>query len=216
MLLDPTLTLAFLAFAGLLVLTPGPDMLFVIASGLRHGTRGAVVATLGGATGSLCHATAAAVGVGALIAASPVAFEIVRWAGAGYLVVLGFTALRAALRNGEGAVSTIDGRQEQTLPSVYRQGLVTSLLNPKMSAFYIAVLPQFADPNLGSVGLQMFLLGALHNVLGTVYLIGIGSGAGRIAGVIATGSGKRWLDGVAGVFFLGLAVRLAMQDRPSR
>lgn len=216
MLLDPTLTLAFVAFAGLLVLSPGPDTLFVIASGLRHGSRGAVVASLGGATGSFCHASAAAAGIGVLIAASPVAFDLVRYAGAAYLAFLGMKALWSAVAERRIATATANAPQDESLWSVYRQGLVTSLLNPKMSAFYIAVLPQFTDPRLGSIGLQMFLLGTLHNLLGTVYLIAIGSGAGRVASVIGTGAGKRWLDGIAGVFFLGLAVRLALQDRPTR
>lgn len=216
MLLDPTLTMAFIVFAGLLILSPGPDTLFVMASGMRHGSRGAVAAAFGGATGSLCHATAAAIGIGALIVASPIAFEFVRWAGAGYLLVLGTKALSSAWRNGMAGDAGRITQDAGSLRSVYRQGLVTSLLNPKMSAFYIAVLPQFADPKLGSIGLQMFLLGCLHNVLGTIYLIAIGSGAGRIAGILAANAGKRWLDGIAGGFFIGLAVRLMLQERPSR
>lgn len=216
MLLDPTLTLAYLAFAGLMVISPGPDTLFVIGSGLRHGARGAVAATLGGATGSLFHATAAAIGIGALIAASPLAFEIIRWAGAMYLVVLGAKALQSAW-NGESKETADDPQdQPESLWSVYRQGLVTSLLNPKMSAFYIAVLPQFVNPALDAIGLQLFLLGCLHNLLGTIYLVAIGCGAGKVAGLIGSRNGRRWLDGIAGTFFVGIAVRLMLQERPSR
>lgn len=212
--LDPTLTLAFLAFAGLLIISPGPDTLYVVGSGLRYGSKGAVAATLGGATGSLFHAAVAAVGIGALIAASPIAFEIVRWAGAIYLVVLGLKAVRNALIADAADLTSDQHNRRESLWSVYRQGLVTSLLNPKMSAFYIAVLPQFANPQLGSIGLQIFLLGCLHNLLGTIYLIAIGCGAGKIAARAQSAIARRWLDGIAGAFFIGLAIRLAVQERP--
>lgn len=214
MILDPSLTLAFLAFAGLLIVSPGPDTLFVVANGLRHGQRGALAAALGGAVGSLCHATAAAVGIGALVTASPAIFEAVRWMGAIYLAFLGVKALRNALApQAEHAARSLP---EQSLAAVFRDGIVTSLLNPKMSAFYLAVLPQFANPALGSVGLQMFLLGCIHNILGTIYLVAIGSGAGRAAAMMASTSFRRWLDAAAGTFFVGLAIRLALQERPSR
>lgn len=215
MILDPSLTLAFLAFAGLLIVSPGPDTLFVVANGLRHGHRGALAAALGGAIGSLCHATAAAVGIGALVIASPAIFEAVRWIGAIYLAFLGLKALRNAFAP-TAAEHADASLPEQQLSAVFRDGIVTSLLNPKMSAFYLAVLPQFANPDLGSVGLQMFLLGCIHNVLGTVYLMAIGSGAGRAAAVMSRTSFRRWLNTAAGTFFVGLAIRLALQERPSR
>lgn len=215
-MLDPGLTVAFLAFAGLLIVSPGPDTLIVLANGLRHGPRGAIAAALGGAFGSLIHATAAAIGIGALIMASPLVFEAERWTGALYLAVLGAKALASALKQPPPIPAGKTIELSEKLPDVFRHGVLTSLLNPKMSAFYLAVLPQFANPELGQIGLQMFLLGCIHNTLGTAYLVAIGIGAGRFATYLSRTSFRRWLDAAAGAFFVGLAIRLALQERPSR
>jgi len=214
-LLDPTLLAAFLVVVVAVVVSPGPDTLFVVASGLRHRAAGAVAAALGIASGSLVHALAAALGVSALVAAAPGVFELLRLAGAAYLAWLGLKALRAALRRqtaGEAVARPVESSPGQ----VYRQAVVTNLLNPKVIVFYLALLPQFAAPALGSVGLQMFLLGCIHAGLGGVWLSAVGLGSGAAAGWLARRTFARWLDGIAGVFFLGLALRLALEDRAGR
>lgn len=215
-MLDPTLLAAFLAVVTVVTLSPGPDTVFVVASGLRHRAAGAVAAALGIASGSLVHALAAALGTSALLAAAPWFFELLRLAGAAYLAWLGVKALRAAL------VPALDGAEGAAPPAaasplrVYRQAMVTNLLNPKVIVFYLALLPQFAAPALGAVGLQIFLLGCIHAALATLWLSTVGIGSGAAAGWLVRRACARFLDGIAGTVFLGLALRLALGGRIER
>lgn len=214
MILDPTLTGAYILLATALAVAPGPDVLFVVANGMRHRARGAIASALGIGVGSLGHATAAALGISALIAASPAAFEALRYAGAAYLIYLGIQALRSwwvssnTLDPGPAPAAT-------STWSVFRRGVLTNLLNPKMIVFYLALLPQFVNVDLGHIGLQLFLLGCIHNLIGTTFLIAIGLAAGKASGWLATTRFGKWMDGIAGVFFLGLALRLALTGRPA-
>ena len=215
-MLDPTLLGAFLAVAAVVTVSPGPDTLFVVASGLRHRAAGAVAAALGIASGSLVHALAAALGISALLAAAPWFFDLLRFAGAAYLAWLGVKALRAALAPAPGPADGMPPPAAASPLQVYRQAVVTNLLKPKVIVFYLALLPQFAAPALGAVGLQIFLLGCIHAALGAVWLSAIGIGSGAAAGWLARRAFARWLDGIAGVFFIGLALRLALGGRVER
>jgi threonine/homoserine/homoserine lactone efflux protein len=163
------------------------------------------------------HGLAAALGVSALLATAPGFFEVLRYAGAAYLVFLGIRALRAAIfapPSDPAAAATRGGAS--TLARVYRQAMITNMLNPKIIVFYLALLPQFVDPGLGHVGLQMFLLSCIPNGLGTAYLMLVGLGSGAAAGWLARRAFARWLDGIAGLFFVGLALRLAFGGRVER
>ncbi|MCX8996239.1 LysE family translocator [Rhizobiaceae bacterium BDR2-2] len=215
MILDPALTAAYIVLAAALALAPGPDVVFVVANGMRHKARGAFAAALGIGVGSLVHATAAALGVSAVIAASPLAFDIMRMVGAAYLAWLGLQALRAFIRNA-GADAKLGQSEEVSVWRVFSRGLITNILNPKVVIFYIALLPQFVNVELGQVGLQVFLLGCIHNAIGLTFLIAVGLAAGKAAGWISRTSVGRWLDGIAGIFFIGLAVRLALTGRPNQ
>ncbi|MEM9477415.1 MAG: LysE family translocator [Pseudomonadota bacterium] len=213
MILDPNLTAAYLVIATALALTPGPDVLFVVANGMRHKVRGAIASALGIGFGSVLHALAAALGISALIAASPVAFDALRYAGAAYLTFLGYKALRSwwAYSND---LNTKNAPVEASARNVFLRGLITNILNPKVVVFYLALLPQFVSVELGNVGMQIFLLGCIHNAIGIIYLICIGLAAGTASGWLARTSFGKWMDGIAGVFFIGLAVRLALSGRP--
>lgn len=213
MILDPTLTLAYIVVAAALAVSPGPDVVFVIANGMRHKAKGAVASALGIGAGSVVHAIAAALGVSALIAASPVAFDILRYGGAIYLAWLGVQALRSYVRNDTAPDKTITVRETSSI-EVFQRGLLTNILNPKVVVFYLALLPQFVSLELGHVGLQIFLLGCIHNILGLAFLLTVGLAAGRASDWLATTSFGRWMDGIAGLFFIGLAVRLAVSGRP--
>ncbi|MEM7428971.1 MAG: LysE family translocator, partial [Pseudomonadota bacterium] len=161
MILDPTLTAAYLVVALTVALSPGPDVLFVLANSMQHKMRGAVASALGIGAGSLLHAFAAAVGISALIAASPTAFDVLRYAGAAYLAYLGFQALRSWY-HGAGPAGSAGQVTETSALRVFQRALVTNILNPKVIVFYLALLPQFVSEALGHVGLQIFLLGAMH------------------------------------------------------
>ena len=178
MILDPTLTAAYIVVAAALAVSPGPDVVFVIANGMRHKAKGAIAAALGIGAGSVVHAIAAAIGVSAVIAASPLAFDILRYGGALYLAYLGVQALRCFFRN-EHTPDKAMTVKETTSLAVFRRGLVTNILNPKVVVFYLALLPQFVSLELGHVGLQIFLLGCIHNILGLVFLLTVGLAASQ-------------------------------------
>lgn len=213
-MLDPGLTAAYIVLAAALAFSPGPDTMFVVANGMRHKAKGAIASALGIGAGSFLHAVLAAVGVSTVIAASPVAFEAMKIAGALYLAWLGVQAIRAFLRNGGSAVLA-QKIQDVSLWRVFLRGFLTNILNPKVIVFYLALLPQFVSVSLGHVGLQVFLLGCIHNAIGLSFLIVVGLAAGKASGWLARTSVGRWLDGIAGVFFLALAARLALTGRPN-
>lgn len=198
--------LAFAAATLALNLTPGPDMLYVIARSVAEGRRAGMVSALGIAAGCLVHALAVAVGMARLVAGAPAIYEAMRWAGAGYLVYLG--ALRLA--SARAAIGTpLVGRVG--LGAVLRQGIITNVLNPKVALFFLAFLPQFADPGRGSVALQLLALGIAFNVSGTLVNMSVAafaSGAGRQA-IVRWGSAT-WVERATGLVFMGLGVRLAL------
>ena len=213
MILDPALLAAYVVLATALAVSPGPDVLFVVANGMTHKVRGAIASSLGIGAGSLLHALAAAVGISALIAASPLAYDILRYAGALYLFYLGLQAVRSWFTKSE-APETKPEKSEATLWQVFQRGLVTNILNPKVVVFYLALLPQFVNVDLGHVGFQVFLLGCIHNIIGVVFLVCVGSAAGKASDWLSHTSFGRWLDGLAGLFFIGLAVRIAISGKP--
>lgn len=211
MILDPSLTAAYILLAVALAFSPGPDVMFVLANGMSHGAKGAVASALGIGAGSLLHAILAAIGVSTIFAASPVAFEIMKIAGAVYLAWLGSLAIWSFLKDGNSR-KLIQKAQEVSVWRVSLRGFMTNILNPKVMVFYLALLPQFVRVELGHAGLQVFLLGCIHNLIGLTFLILVGLAAGKASNwILGTGLG-RWLDGIAGLFFIGLAARLALMD----
>ncbi|WP_372623454.1 LysE family translocator [Falsiroseomonas sp.] len=204
--LDPQLFLAFLVAAWVLILTPGPDMLFVIGQTLAGGASRGWAALLGIGTGALVHIALAASGVAALVAASPALFEALRLAGACYLLWLAFGALRAAWRGGATLRPAAPAR------AAFRDGFITNLTNPKVILFFLAFLPQFVDPARAPAWLQMLLLGPLVPLMGVPAYGLLIAGANRAAARLSTFS--RWLDGLAGLIFLALGLRLLVGGRP--
>jgi threonine/homoserine/homoserine lactone efflux protein len=204
--LDPQLFVAFLVAAWVLILTPGPDMLFVIGQTLAGGARRGWAALLGIGAGALVHIVLAVSGVAALLAASPALFDALRLAGALYLLWLAQGALRAAWRGG--------ARLEPSRPAraAFRDGFVTNLTNPKVILFFLAFLPQFVDPGRAPAWVQMALLGPLVPLMGVPAYGVLIAGADRAAARLARFA--RWLDGLAGLLFLGLGLRLLVGGRP--
>ena len=205
--LDPQLFVAFLVAAWVLILTPGPDMLFVIGQTLAGGARRGWAAMFGIVTGAMVHIALAASGVAALLAASPPLFEALRIAGALYLLWLGFGALRAAWRGGASLQPAAPAR------AAFRDGLVTNLTNPKVILFFLAFLPQFVDPGRAPAWLQMALLGPLVPIMALPVYGLLSAGAGRAAARLSAFA--RWLDGIAGLLFLALGLRLLLGGRPA-
>lgn len=199
--LDPATVLTFVGAGVLLNLTPGADVMFASASGLAGGPRAGVAAALGVALGGVLHTLLAAAGLAALLVASPVAFEVVRWLGAGYLLFLAVKSWRGAqTENVAGA---------RRLGRAIRQGFVTNALNPKVALFVLAFLPQFTNPETGPVWQQILVLGLMFSFTGFFITAGYGAIAG-IAGE-ALGRATGWMGKVAAVVFALLAVRLVFE-----
>ncbi|WP_246514083.1 LysE family translocator [Neoroseomonas soli] len=203
---DPNLLAGYLLACVVLVLTPGPDMAFVLGQTLSGAARRGWAATCGILTGAAVHILAAAAGVAALAAAHPGLFTALRITGAAYLLWLGFHAIRAALR-GEGGLGD-GGAPSVSLGAAYRQGFLTNLLNPKVGLFFLAFVPVFVDPSRSPAWVQMLILGPLLPLMSIPFFAVLIAGAGRIAQRLRASSAGRWLDGAAGTLFLGLGVRL--------
>ncbi len=206
-------TLALFALAALaLTATPGPDMLLIASRSIGQG-RAAGFATLAGIqAGTYCHALAAALGLSQLFLLVPIAYDVVRYAGAAYLLWLAWKTLRA-----DGtAFAPTGGLRRYPVAAMFRQGLLTNLLNPKMALFVLALFPQFVQPQAGSVALQIMVLATVLNAVGLVVngvVIVTASRIGRLfAGGSSTGWG-RWPQMLLATVFAGLAVRLAFDGR---
>jgi threonine/homoserine/homoserine lactone efflux protein len=162
MLVDPSRIALFVGAALVLLVTPGPAVLYITARAMTQGVRAGLVSVLAVETGNIVQVFGTALGLAALLASSALAFSIVKFLGAGYLVVLGVRKL-ASGRNGPPA-----GAQEArpaSLRAVYAQGVVVSALNPKTALFFLAFLPQFVDPARGHVTAQILVLGAMFVAL---------------------------------------------------
>jgi threonine/homoserine/homoserine lactone efflux protein len=190
--------LVFSLVAIVFVAIPGPSVLFVVAQGLRDGSRAAVAGAAGTATGAMTYVVVTAAGLSAVIASSATAFSIVHYAGAAYLIWLGIVALRA---KGD-AHSDADGEQKRRRSPwrSYRQGVVVELGNPKVALFFLALFPQFLHDDAGPTVTQVLVLGALFVVIGFLSDAFWGSLAGRLRAFRPS----RRFDRATGLVYLGL------------
>ena len=202
-MIDPLTLLAFIPAALALNLTPGADMMFCLGQGLRSGPRAALAADFGIALGGMVHVTLAGLGLGALVAAHPALFDVIRWGGVAYLLWLAWRTL-----TGPSHLSAAPPARH-----AFREGLMVNLTNPKVILFVLAFVPQFVDP-ARAVLPQFLILGALIAVGGLIVNGAVGVFAGSM-GRRLTGS-PRFARGVAiasSGIFAGLAIRLAILER---
>ena len=212
--------LLFIAAGWLLNLTPGPDVLYIVSNALRHGARAGVVASLGIALGCMVHVAAAAVGVGALLAASATAFTVLKVLGAAYLLWMGVRMLLSrAPGDGSGAALAAAQAEPVTTPSlarVFMGGFWTNVLNPKVVIFFLAFVPQFIAPGTTNKALAFVLLGVLFSVNAIPVNAGWALAAAWMAKRAgAVQRGMHWLDRAAGALFIGFGLKLAWTDAPS-
>jgi threonine/homoserine/homoserine lactone efflux protein len=200
----------YVAAVFLAMIAPGPDMLFILATGTRGGPRAGLLATLGVVTSEVVQITAVAAGLAALFAAAPTAFMVLRLAGAAYLLYLGVQALRSARRGGPLEASPAGGRVSGRY--AYLRGLVTNLVNPKSVTFVVALLPQFVDRGLGHVPLQFAVLGAIFIAFEILIDGTVGLTAGRLGSWLSRRRRARQaLDAGSGTIMVALAGRLALE-----
>jgi threonine/homoserine/homoserine lactone efflux protein len=201
----------FVAAALVLLLTPGPAVLYIVTRSLDQGRRTGLVSMLGVHVGTLAHVAAAAAGVSALLAASATAFSVVKYLGAAYLVYLG---VRRLLDRTGGIAST--ERRGRPLRRAFLDGVVVNVLNPKTGLFFLAFLPQFVDVSRGSVGAQILGLGLLFVMLGAVtdglYALSAGAAAQWLRGNPRFLASERWISGSMYVG-LGLVAALSSGNR---
>lgn len=214
---DTPQLLMFIVAGWLLNLTPGPDVLFIVNHALKSGVRAGMVAALGIVSGCFVHVFAAALGVGALLATSAMAFTVLKWVGAAYLTWMGLRLLLS--RRGASGIVPAQPVPEQAavdLSRIYLRGFLTNVLNPKVALFFLAFLPQFIAPGATDKVTAFLLLGLLFNLnslpinFGYAWLAGWA--ANRVQVVHRT---LHWLDRVAGTLFIGFGLKLAMSDNPA-
>jgi len=205
---EKTAFVTFLLAALALNLAPGPDMLYVIGRSVGQGRKAGTVSALGIFTGCWAHILAAAIGLAALLRSSPLAFSAIRYAGAGYLFYLG---VRVLLQRDHRASRDLP---DEKLGKIFRQGVITNVLNPKVGLFFLAFLPQFVEARRGSVAFQILFLGLLFNVGGTLVNLGVAYAGGSLGELLRRNPRftqiQRWFTGMV---FLGLGARLAWQRR---
>lgn len=198
--------IAFFAASALLALAPGPDNLFVLTQSALNGRNAGLVIMLGLCTGLIVHSTAVTLGVAVIFQTSAVAFTVLKFIGAGYLAYLAWQAFRASA---EKIQNKSDG--EVRLGKLYRRGIIMNITNPKVSIFFLAFLPQFADPSKGPISIQLILLGGLF-ILATILIFGSIAILAGILGQWLNRSDRiqKTMNKVAGAVFLGLALKLAL------
>lgn len=200
---------AYVVAAGLLTLTPGLDTALILRTAAVEGPKRAAFAALGINIGCLIWGAAVALGLGALLAASTLAFNILKWVGAAYLVWLGLNLLlkpRDRFEVSDGA--KVGGGDLAWM----RRGFLTNLLNPKVGVFYVSFLPQFLPTGVQAAPF-IFLLAVIHVVLGSCWSATLILATRPIAGVLQRAAVVRWLDRVTGGLFLAFGVRLALERR---
>lgn len=204
-------TLALFAIACLaLTATPGPDMLLIASRSASQGRAAGFASLAGIQAGTYCHALAAAFGLSQLFLAVPLAYDAVRYAGAAYLLYLAWKAFRS---NGL-ALDPTAGLPRYPVGQMFRQGLFTNLLNPKMALFVLALFPQFVRPEAGSIAGQILILATVLNLIGLVVNGLVIAAASRIGRIFSGGSRfRRVPQMVLGTVFAGLAARLVFDGR---
>jgi threonine/homoserine/homoserine lactone efflux protein len=208
-LIEPSQLIYFIAASAALTFLPGPDILFVLTQSISQGKMAGVATATGLCTGILVHTSAAALGISALIYKSALAFEIVKYAGAAYLLYLAWQALK---ENGE-LVSSAPVRETSAF-ALYRRGIFMNVLNPKVALFFLAFLPQFVNLESGNVPVQMIFLGIVFLIQAWLIFSAISVFAGTIGDKIVKkpGIGKYINWGKAGIFTV-IGVKLALAHK---
>ena len=208
-MIDTKILLMFFTTSILLALAPGPDNLFVTTQAAQQGRKAGLLVTLGLCTGLLFHTAAVTFGLAALFKTSATAFTVLKFSGAGYLLYLAVLSFRAGAETGPLAASA-----KLSSAALYRRGIIMNITNPKVSIFFLAFLPQFADPSKGSLPVQFLLLGGIFMVA-TLIVFGAIS---ILAGVFGehfrkSALAQKVLNRAAAGIFAGLALKLALAQR---
>jgi len=207
--------LFFVSASLLLIIAPGPDIVFLITQGVTRGPRAGFATAMGLAAGNLVHTTAAALGVSVIFRASPIAFQALKLAGVGYLLFLAWRAVRTSTRPPTDTVPETTATDLVLTPdrsgSLFWRGFLMNILNPKVALFFLAFLPQFASPMAGPIAVQMAAYGILFTLLVVVVFGAFGVLAGTLRGWLTRkpGAGTRGFGWIVALVYVALAIRLA-------
>lgn len=208
---DSHFFLLYVVAAALIIVSPGPDFLYVMTRGMAQGRRAGVLSAAGISMGLLFHTSFAALGLSAILRSSEQAFSVVKYAGAAYLVYLGIQSIisrRGTLTVELGERRTADGLL------IFKQGVMTNILNPKAIITFMAIIPQFVRPERGEATVQIVLLGCTLSLLAVVWFSFVGYFSGVVGSFL---SARPWfrqaMQRLMGTVLIGLGVRLALQRR---
>lgn len=209
--MDYSFWFVFLSAAVLLTLSPGPDLLYVLSRTVTHGRKIGIASSLGVCSGALFHVVAAALGISAILATSAMAFTIVKYVGAVYLIYLGYKAFKSAGASFQVSSSNVN---QVSFWGAFKQGIVIDVLNPKVAVFFMAFLPQFIRPAEGSITFQLMFLGFIVVLVGFIlefFLILLAERATKFlrnSSIIGV-----WLDRMLGTILVGLGLHLGLTDK---
>lgn len=200
--------ITFFIASVILAIAPGPDNIFVLTQSALRGKTAGILIVLGLCTGLLVHTTAVSLGVAVIFQTSALAFTALKLAGAAYLIYLAWGAFKAGAEEIKGEKNTL------TYPQLYRRGIIMNITNPKVTIFFLAFLPQFADPKRGSISIQMMMLGGVF-IISAILVFGAIAFAAGVLGEWLRRSEKvqKIMNRAAGVIFLGLAAKLLLSER---
>lgn len=191
-------------------LIPGPDVIYIVSNTMKGKMISGLKAAMGLGVGYFVHTLAASLGLSAIILSSALAFSIVKWLGAAYLVYLGIQALISMWRGNNKIV--VDDNSKPN-GNVFFQGIVVSVLNPKVALFFLSFLPQFIDPLAGSTSIQLLTLGLIFSLLATLCNVFYASAGSWVFSRPNSQRYSRALEGISGVLLIGLASKVMTSDR---
>ncbi len=195
--------------------TPGVDMMITASRTLQHGWRGGLATALGVNAGCVVHTLAAAFGLAAVLSTSAAAFALVKWLGAAYLLWLAIGMLRSAARGGDAAPIAAQGDAVTSGWALFRQGLLTNVLNPKIALFFLALLPQFIEAQAPDKTAAFLFLGAVMVLQSTLFLAAFVAIVTHLRRLQPRPAARRAVQGAGGLVLLFLAARLALTQRPA-
>jgi threonine/homoserine/homoserine lactone efflux protein len=203
-----TTLFCFLGASIALTVAPGPDNIFVLTQGIARGRKPAIVTALGMCSGISVHTTAAALGISAVFYSSVIAFNLVKYAGAAYLLYLAWKTLK------ERSAVRLAAADDRPAAALFKRGFIMNVINPKVAMFFLAFLPQFVTPNTGYFAMQMLLLGLIFMVQAVIIFSLIGYFAGTIGNYILTKPHiAKYFDWLTAGVFASLGLRLALARR---
>lgn len=206
---DTASLLIFITAAVVLVVTPGPAVLYIVGRSLEQGRIAGIVSALGIASAGVVHVVLAVLGVSAILTQSEVAFTLIKYAGAAYLIYLGARTLLTKVKNPTDLTFN-----PMSLSQIYRQGVIVNMLNPKTALFFLAFLPQFVNPERGSVTAQLLMLGVIFVTIAVVSDGVYGIAAGSIRELLLTKPRTmQWQKYISGTIYIGLGILTALSGQ---